>query len=140
MTNTDKLLTIIKSTFRHRNDALGETISREVVACVAHIRAQKLSKEELQALTSCYQTAYSDSSQSTSSLIALTPVLLGIEPVLAMIPLPENMMPYLKGIICLLLLLYILFKIYKTTKDNAVLRNNIMACSILLAEADSSNN
>lgn len=136
--NTEKLLMIIQNTFRHRNDTIGSTISRDVEACISYIRAQKLSKEEIQALAACYQTAYNDSSNSTSSLIALTPVLLGLNPVLDMIPLSGCIMLYLKGVIYAVLLFYILRQIWKTSRDNAVLRNHIMASSILLAEMDSS--
>lgn len=136
--NTEKLLTIIQNTFRHRNDIIGSTISREVEACISYIRVQKLSKEEIQALAVCYQTAYGDSSNSTSSLIALTPVLLGLDPVLDMISLSGYIMLYLKGVIYAALLFYIFHRIWKTSRDNAVLRNHIMASSILLAEMDSS--
>ena len=71
-------------------------------------------------------------------LLIVTPVLLGLNPVLDMIPLSGYIMLYLKGVIYAVLLFYILRQIWKTSRDNAVLRNHIMASSILLAEMDSS--
>ena len=71
-------------------------------------------------------------------LLIVTPVLLGLNPVLDMIPLSGYIMLYLKGVIYAVLLFYILRQILKTRRDNAVLRNDIMAPSILLAEMDSS--
>ena len=71
-------------------------------------------------------------------LLIVTPVLLGLNPVLDMIPLSGCIMLYLKGVIYAVLLFYILRQIWKTSRDNAVLRNHIMASSILLAEMDSS--
>lgn len=70
-------------------------------------------------------------------LLIVTPVLLGLDPVLDMIPLSGYIMLYLKGVIYAVLLFYILRQIWKTSRDNAVLRNHIMAASILLAEVDS---
>lgn len=70
-------------------------------------------------------------------LLIVTPVLLGLDPVLDMIPLSGCIMLYLKGVIYAVLLFYILRQIWKTSRDNAVLRNHIMAASILLAEVDS---
>lgn len=71
-------------------------------------------------------------------LLIVTPVLPGLNPVLDMIPLSGYIMLYLKGVIYAVLLFYILRQILKTSRDNAVLRNHIMASSILLAEMDSS--
>ena len=71
-------------------------------------------------------------------LLIVTPVLLGLNPVLDMIPLSGFIMLYLKGVIFAVLLFYILRQIWNTSRDNAVLRNHIMASSILLAEMDSS--
>ena len=71
-------------------------------------------------------------------LLIVMPVLLGLDPVLDMIPLSGYIMLYLKGVIYAVLLFYILRQILKTSRDNAVLRNHIMASSILLAEMDSS--
>lgn len=71
-------------------------------------------------------------------LLIVMPVLLGLNPVLDMIPLSGDIMLYLKGVIYAVLLFYILRQIWKTSRDNAVLRNHIMASSILLAEMDSS--
>lgn len=71
-------------------------------------------------------------------LLIVTPVLLGLNPVLDMIPLSGYIMLYLKGVIYAVLFFYILRQIWKTSRDNAVLRNHIMASSILLAEMDSS--
>ena len=70
-------------------------------------------------------------------LLIVMPVLLGLNPVLDMIPLSGYIMLYLKGVIYAVLLFYILRQIWKTSRDNAVLRNHIMASSILLAEMDS---
>lgn len=71
-------------------------------------------------------------------LLIVMPVLLGLNPVLDMIPLSGYIMLYLKGVIYAILLFYISHRILKTSRDNAVLRNHIMASSILLAEMDSS--
>ena len=70
-------------------------------------------------------------------VLIVMPVLLGLNPVLDMIPLSGYIMLYLKGVIYAVLLFYILRQIWKTSRDNAVLRNHIMASSILLAEMDS---
>lgn len=70
-------------------------------------------------------------------LLIVMPVLLGLNPVLDMIPLSGYIMLYLKGVIYAILLFYISHRILKTSRDNAVLRNHIMASSILLAEMDS---
>ena len=70
-------------------------------------------------------------------LLIVMPVLLGLNPVLDMIPLSGYIMLYLKGVIYAILLFYISHRILKTSRDDAVLRNHIMASSILLAEMDS---
>lgn len=137
--NLQKLLNAIKTTFSHRKDRVGENISRNVSVCIDKLNAQKLSKEELKALHSCCEVAYNDGIGSTNSLIALIPIFLGIDPVLNMFPITDDVMVYVKGIIYVIIVVYSLFKISKTVKDNAMLRNTLMASSILLADFEAKN-
>lgn len=136
MRNTQKILDIFSDTLSRRKDMQGNLISKKVIGCVEQLRKQNLSKEELRVLQICYQTAYNDSSTSTTTLVALLSVFLGLDPLLDMIPLPETIMMFVKGIVLILMVVYIFRKIDKTIKENEMFRNNIMASAILLEEMD----
>lgn len=136
MVNVQKILKIIKNTFAHRNDGVGKGIADKVGENVRCLREQKLTKEELQALHACYQVAYTDSLQSTSTIIATIPIFLSIDFLIEMIPVSKDIAVYIKGIMAGIYVVYAMIKVLKTSKDNARLRNNIMASAILLAEVE----
>lgn len=78
MVNVRNITESIAMAFGKRKDTIGGKIGKDVSECVEELKKQKHTKEELQALHTCYQAAYSDSVESINSIIAMIPIFLGL--------------------------------------------------------------
>lgn len=136
MVNVGNIIESIAVAFGKRKDTVGGKIGKDVKECVEELKKRKHTKEELQALHTCYQAAYSDSMASMNSIIAMIPIFLGLDFFFNMLPIPEIAKLYIKGIITVLLLVYLFRKISVMSRENAHFRNYVMASAILMAEAD----
>lgn len=92
-----------------------------------------MSHEELIALKSCYETAYQDSMGSFQMIVTLLLFFAGIDFVSDLSILKEIHF-VVKFVLLLVWFLYSCYKIQKLSRENASLRNHIMAVSILLIE------
>lgn len=133
MNSNNKIYCALKQPFINRKENLGDKISNDVRIIVQELKNQDMNKDELIALKSCYETSYQDSMGSFQIIVTLLAFFAGID-IFSDLPFCSEICFIMKLILFLFWLLYSYCKIKKLNKDNATLRNHIMAVSILLAK------